>query len=376
MFCQKQPTKDTQLGTRGPMISKLGFGCLQLSLKPMPLEDKIQLILNAYKMGVTLFDTAAVYGKDRENEKTLGQALKKIDPKNVTIVTKCGISFQAEAGNYFPQSEEDIRNSVDESLKNLGVDSIDVLLLHRIKPGAKHDDYVEPIAVMKQLVLEGKVKHIGLSEATAEQIEHAVHIGPKEIGIDVVEIAYSLFTRRAERNGVKAMCEKYGIGILAYTSVIRGSIEPSLLDVLSREHVEASDAKSLKTIFFKHTGISPFEQTVGYFDDEYFKENLLCILDFLSIAKEYGIKPSTLALAWVIEQGIIPIPGTTNLKHLRDNVKAMSLDTKIANIISEDMFPVDRFRGIPNPSRLSQFCEVTLENYKRDTESHMSLKIT
>jgi len=169
----------------------------------------------------------------------------------------------------------------------------------------------------------------------------------------VVEIAYSLFTRRAESNGVKEICEKYGCGIIAYTSVVRGFIDSKIYDIFTLNEIHTKDVTVLKNKYFSSLNISPFEQSVGYYDEDLFRENLKVMWLFQKKAVEEAVKPATLALAWLCFSNIISIPGTTNQDYFSENIAAVSLAKNIS-LMKEltELFPAGCFNGDPNPKML------------------------
>ena len=337
-------------------LPAIGYGCLQLSYPDeVSNEDATRLIQQAYNQGVRVFDTAASYGRDRHNEKILGSALKELDIVNDEepfIITKCGLCF-GSCSLKFPQKPDEIYSSVTTSLEKLGLDTIDLLILHRIDNNASDLTYKKTIQAMKTLVLEKKVRFIGLSETSADRIREAHHTDPVNVPITAVESAYSIFTRRAEVNGVWDTCHELGIKLIAYTSVVRGAVDRRLQSLTSYDLNELSYEK-LKEKVFNLLNISKRDvcrSCVGFFDEQYIRNNIKQVLELQRLADELKITPSQLSLAWLQHRGVIAIPGTKNAAHLKENadVLQMQLPDEALNTLSE-RFPLGCFKGDPNPA--------------------------
>jgi len=350
--------------------SKIGYGCLHLSFAEHLNEDqKVDFMVEAYKQGVTLFDTAAAYGENRDNERYVGKFLERIGKENrhkVHILTKCGIDFSDMS---FPQSPDEIRSSLQESLSEscLNTDYVDILLLHRIDPNVAEEKFEAAIKALKSLVREGKVKHVGLSECTAAQIKIASEIDA-EIPIKYIEIAYSLFTQRAETNGVKDACEKLDVGIIAYTSANRGFTSNAILESFTLEEIDETSPEYLRSKTLKVLGIEDniFENTVGYYDLDKIKVNLRAMLEFQKIAKDLQCTPTQLSLAWIQHQGVVPIPATTNQDHLQENIDSSTIDLRPV-VLNKLEKIASLFKGNPNPSILD-----VLENKDLETGQPIS----
>lgn len=349
---------------------RMGFGCLQLSYAPISRPDKIRIIQKAYSGGATLFDTAAAYGHDRDNEKLLGEALKDIDRAGVTIVTKCGIDFSTMT---YALAPEQIRASVELSLKNLGASQLDLFYLHRLDPGASKEEFEQAVRTVKMLVKEGKVKQIGLSEPTADQIIEAHRLSPEDIPISSVESAYSIATRRAEQNGVLHTCRQLGIEFVAYTPVVRGLTDIRLQQI-SEDEIEASDPAVLRARVFAVLDIedevvrrSLGFYSVGFLDECNIKNNVRMILAFQKKAVSLNCSPTQLALAWLQHRGVTPIPATTNIVHLEENLGAQFLTLSEEALDEFDRaFPAGSFIGNPNPAVLDRFDNPALEQKRSD----------
>lgn len=347
---EKHELKSVSLGKGHLKVPIVGYGCLQLEYSGLIDESQVNFIVEAYKLGVRFFDTAAAYGQDRHNEIILGKALKVITElkgEAPVIATKCGIAF--DPTEPYISSEEEIRASVELSLKNLGVDCIDLLYLHRVDPKMTRANFEQVMSIFRALVAEGKIKHVGLSECSAERIRAANKI----VDITSVELAYSLFTRRAELNGVFETCQELGIGLVAYTSVVRGATNTAMQRITDEE-LDNSTSSDLQSLVFRLLGIQDeLTQSVGFFSEKHIRTNSQALIAFQKIAVVQGVSPSQLALAWLGHRGVVSIPGTTNLKHLAENVKAMELNisSEVLDKLTVEFYP-GRFQGNPNPSQL------------------------
>lgn len=267
-------------------------------------EASTKTLHRAVELGVTLFDTAEVYGP-YTNEILLGKALKSLRDQ-VTIATKFGFKIDptrkpAEMMVGTDGRPENARKVAEESLKRLGVDVIDLYYQHRVDPAVPIE---ETVGAMADLVKQGKVKAIGLSEASAETIERAHAVHP----IAAVQSEYSLWTRDPEENGVLETCKRLGIGFVPFSPLGRGALTGALKDVAS-------------------LAPNDFRRSLPRFQDENFQANLKLIELLEDMAKARGVSASQLALAWVLAQGdfIVPIPGTTKIANLEANVAAADI---------------------------------------------------
>ncbi|AQK80163.1 aldo/keto reductase AKR1 [Zea mays] len=290
-----------KLGSQGLEVSAQGLGCMGMSAfygPPKPEPDMIKLIHHAVAAGVTLLDTSDMYGP-HTNEILLGKALQGGVKEKVELATKFAVSF-ADGKREIRGDPAYVRAACEASLKRLGIDCIDLYYQHRI-------DKKVPIEVtigeLKKLVEEGKVKYIGLSEASASTIRRAHAVHP----ITAVQLEWSLWSRDAEEDIIPT-CRELGIGIVAYSPLGRGFFcsGAKLVDSLSEQD------------FRKHMPRLQPENIV---------KNAKIFEHVNAMAAKKGCTPSQLALAWVHHQGndVCPIPGTTKIENFNQNVGALSV---------------------------------------------------
>jgi len=273
--------------------------------------ESLRTLERALELGVTFLDTAEAYGPYK-NEELLGRFLKGRRQK-VELATKFGIVRDPKDATKvaFDGSPANVRRSIEGSLKRLGTDFVDLYYLHRVDPKTPIE---ETVGAMGQLVKEGKVRHLGLSEVSPETLRraHAVH------SIAALQSEYSLWTRDPE-DGVLAAARKLGIGFVAYSPLGRGFLTGQIKRF---EDLEPDD----------------YRRQSPRFQGENFEKNLQLVERVSRIAKSKGVTPSQLALAWVLAQGpdIVPIPGTKKRKYLEENVAA----DRVA-ITAEDLRALD-----------------------------------
>lgn len=297
--------KHRQLGTLD--VSALGLGCMGMSHAYGPSGDEtaaIDTLHRAVDLGITLFDTAEVYGPYR-NEILLGKALKPVRDK-VVIATKFGFRIDpakpsAEMITGTDSRPENVRAVAEASLKRLGIEVIDLYYQHRVDPAVPIE---ETVGAMAELVHAGKVKALGLSEAGSETIRRAHAVHP----IAAVQSEYSLWTRDVEENGVLETCRTLGIGFVPFSPLGRGVLTGALkkLDGLADDD---------------------FRRSLPRFAAENFDANLALVALLEEMAAEKGVAPAQLALAWVLAQGdfIVPIPGASKVPHLEQNAAAAEI---------------------------------------------------
>ncbi|XP_022745288.1 probable aldo-keto reductase 1 isoform X2 [Durio zibethinus] len=281
--CVQMPR--VKLGTQGLEVSKLGFGCMGLSgfyNDPVPDNVGISIIKHAFDKGITFFDTSDIYGP-QINEILVGKALKQLPREKVQLATKFGIvKVDAAAGFIINGTPEYVRASVEASLKRLDVEYIDLYYQHRIDTKTPIED---TMGELKKLVEEGKIKYIGLSEASPETIRRAHAVHP----ITAVQMEWSLWTRDIEEE-IVPLCRELGIGIVPYSPLGRGFFGGKAV-------VESVPANSFLTHHPRFQG-------------ENLDRNKNLYLQIEKLAQKHGCTTSQLALAWVLHQGddVAPIP--------------------------------------------------------------------
>lgn len=307
-----------KLGTNGPLVSALGLGCMGMSdfySTGYDEQEAIATLHRALELGVTLLDTADMYGP-HTNEQLIGKAIKgKRD--QVFLATKFGIVRDpADPTARGVSSKPDyIRRSVEGSLQRLGVETIDLYYQHRVDPKVPIEEVVGTLA---DLILEGKIRHIGLSEASVATLERAHQVHP----ITALQTEYSLWSRDAEQ-GQLAACQRLGIGFVAYSPLGRGFLTGAIQSI---EDLAADD----------------FRRDNPRFQGENFARNLELVTKVSELARQKGVTPSQLALAWVMAQGenIVPIPGTKRRRYLEENVAAAEITLSEQELAAiEAVFP-------------------------------------
>ncbi|MDU5485531.1 MAG: aldo/keto reductase [Serratia liquefaciens] len=313
-----------KLGPTGPLVSALGLGCMGMSDFYSTAHDEQEAIATlhrALELGVTLLDTADMYGP-HTNEQLIGKAIKG-KRQQVFLATKFGIVRDPAnpAARGVSSRPEYIRRSVEGSLKRLGVEVIDLYYQHRVDPEVPIE---EVVGTMADLISEGKIRYIGLSEASVATLERAHKVHP----ITALQTEYSLWTRDAEQ-GVFAVCERLGIGFVPYSPLGRGFLTGA---IQRPEDLDADD----------------FRRSNPRFQGENFARNLALVEKVTELAKQKGVAPSQLALAWVLAQGehIVPIPGTKRRRYLEENIAAAELTLSAAELAAiEAVFPLQAAAG-------------------------------
>ncbi|MFX1703208.1 aldo/keto reductase [Chitinophaga sp. CC14] len=303
-----------KLGKTGESISAIGLGCMGMSYAYGTAQDfneteSLATLELALELGINFWDTADMYGQGA-NEILLSKILATKRDK-VFLATKFGFRFKEDGTNYFDGSPEYMKQAVEASLKRLKVDVIDLYYTHRIDENIPVE---ETVGAMAQLVKEGKVRYLGLSEASVDSIKkaHAVH------PIAALQTEYSLFTRDVE-DGILAATRELGITLVAYSPLGRG---------LSTGAINSTGA--LKD--------GDFRKNLPRFQGENFEQNLQTVNALETFAKEKGITAAQLSLAWLLAQGedIVPIPGTKRRKYLQENAAAAEV-----NLSADDLVAID-----------------------------------
>ncbi|KAE9611982.1 hypothetical protein Lal_00048888 [Lupinus albus] len=313
-----------KLGSQGLEVSKLGFGCMGLSGSyndPVAEEDGISIIKYAFNNGITFFDTADIYGANA-NEVLVGKAFKQLPREKIQIATKFGIEKLDLSNNLIKVNgtPEYVRSCCEGSLKRLGIEYIDLYYQHRIDTTIPIE---ETVSELKKLVEEGKVRYIGLSEASADTIRRAHAVHP----ITAVQIEWSLWTRDIEEE-IIPLCRELGIGIVPYSPLGRGFFG-------GRGVVEKLSATS-------------FLSAHPRFQAENLEKNKNIYERIEILAKKHHYTPSQLALAWVLQQGndVVPIPGTTKIKNLDQNIASLSVNLAEKDLIEiAEAVPIDDVAG-------------------------------
>lgn len=308
--------KQRQLGKGGPKVSAMGLGCMGMSSFYGPTDEKsaIQVIERAYEEGITLFDTADMYGNGA-NEILLGKAVKNFRNK-IIVGTKCGIEWDGKELKVH-NSPEYIQRACDASLKRLGIDTIDVFYLHRFNPAVPLENSMQ---AMLDLISNGKIRYVGLSEVDGGTLEKAHRIlGDKLVAL---QSEYSILNHTAPEP-VIPICRKLKIAFVAHAPLGRGLLTGKFKDPRAFTESGAFDVRS----------ISP------QFQGDAFENNLHLVDGLETIAKKKRCTLAQLALSWLLALGedIIPIPGTKRLDYLIENLGALNV-----NLSKEDLSAIDQ----------------------------------
>ena len=291
-----------ELGRSGLNVSAIGLGCMGISFgyaDKLSKDDGVKLIRDAAERGVTFFDTAEVYGPF-ENEEVVGEALQPFRDQ-VVIATKFGFNFvdgkQEPGMNSRP---ERIREAVKGSLKRLRTDTIDLLYQHRVDPNVPIEDVA---GTVRDLIAEGKVKHFGRSEPGVQTLRRAHAVQP----VTAIQNEYSLWWRAVETNGILEACDELGIGFVPYSPLGKGFLTGAI-----KNELPAGD----------------FRASTPRFQPEAMEKNQAFVDLLKRVADEKKATPAQIALAWLLAQRpyIVPIPGTTKLHRLEENIGAAAVE--------------------------------------------------
>ncbi|KQX13543.1 aldo/keto reductase [Flavobacterium sp. Root420] len=305
--------KYRKLGTTGEELSALGLGCMGMSFAYGPTDDKESLatLEKALDMGINFWDTADMYGNGA-NEELISKVLVPNRDK-IFIATKFGFRFKdgiagpsSSSGTYFDGSPAWMKVAIEQSLRRLKIDTIDLYYAHRVDPNIPIE---ETVGAMADLVKEGKVRYLGLSEVSANSLRKAYAVHP----ISAVQSEYSLLTRDVE-NGILKTTRELGISLVPYSPLARGLVTNKLnVDTLA---------------------IDDFRRTLPRYQSENIDNNNKLIENFAAFAASKSCTPAQLALAWVLAQGedIIPIPGTKKRNYLQENIGAIEVKLTSADL--------------------------------------------
>jgi aryl-alcohol dehydrogenase-like predicted oxidoreductase len=303
--------KQRTLGSSGLTVSAMGFGCMGIDFgysHKLSKDDGIALIRQAADRGVTFFDTAEIYGA-YTNEIMVGEALAPYGDA-VVIATKFGFNISPDTGMMagLNSRPDNIRAVCEASMKRLGVKVIDLFYQHRVDPEVPIEDVA---GALKDLIAAGKVKHFGMSEPGAQTLRRAHAVQP----VTAVQNEYSLWTRGPETNGIMQACEELGIGLVPYSPLGKG--------FLTGAFTKADDL-----------GANDFRTTLPRFTDDAMAKNYALVEVLKAIANRKGATAAQIALAWNLAQKpwIVPIPGTTKLHRLEENLAAVDFELSAADL--------------------------------------------
>jgi aryl-alcohol dehydrogenase-like predicted oxidoreductase len=291
-----------KIGNQGLTVSEIGLGCMGMSefYGRADEQESIATLHRAVELGITMLDTADIYGFG-ENERLVGRAIRGLRNR-IAVATKFGILRKREDPKYrgFCGHPSYVRQSCEQSLQRLGIDVVDLYYIHRVDAAVPIEDTV---GAMADLVTEGKVRYLGISEAGPETIRRAHAVHP----ITAVQTEYSLWCRDPE-DRLLPLLRELGIGFVAYSPIGRGFLSGA---IKSPEHFASDD----------------FRRNQPRMQGENFKKNSVLVEKLTAIAAARGCTPTQLSLAWVLAQraDLVPIPGTTRRRHLEENAAATRL---------------------------------------------------
>lgn len=321
--------KKIALGNQGLEVAQMGLGCMGMTgfeeanmYGPADEQEAIATIHRSLELGGNFLDTADLYGP-LKNEQLIAKAIAG-KRNQYTIATKFGweINDQNKVTWAINGRKEYVKIAVERSLKNLNTDYIDLYYLHRLD---KNTPIEETVGAMAELVKEGKIGYIGLSEVSSETVRKAHAVYP----ITAVQSEYSLFERTVEERGVLQTLETLGIGFVAYSPLGRGFLSGQIRSI---EDLPEND----------------FRRAIPRFQEAHFHKNIELVEAIEGLAKEKSITPAQLALAWIMSKGILPIPGTKRRKYLEQNLEATAIKLSEADLTRlESIIPMGTDTGKP-----------------------------
>ncbi|WP_294296367.1 aldo/keto reductase [uncultured Chryseobacterium sp.] len=318
-----------ELGNQGLEVSVIGLGCMGMTgfeeadtYGKSDEKEAIATIHRSFELGGNFLDTADLYGP-LKNEQLIAKAVGNQRDRYI-IATKFGweIDDQNKITWAINGTKEYVKKAVERSLKNLKTDYIDLYYMHRLD---KNTPVEETVGAMSELVQEGKVKFIGLSEVSSETVKKAHQIHP----ITAIQSEFSLFERTVEEKGVLKTLHELGIGFVAYSPLGRGFLSGQIRTV---EDLPEND----------------FRRGIPRFQGEYFIKNIELVEAIEKMAQEKSITASQLALAWIMSKGIVPIPGTKRRKYLEENIASAAVELSENDILKlESIVPLGTDTGAP-----------------------------
>lgn len=321
--------EQVQLGSQGLIIPNIGLGCMGMTgfedanmYGEADENEAIATIHRSLELGGNFLDTADLYGPFK-NEQLIAKAIGKNRDQYI-IATKFGweIDDSNKVTWAINGTKDYVKKSVERSLKNLNTDYIDLYYMHRLD---KNTPIEETVGAMGDLVKEGKIGYIGLSEVSSETIKRAHAVHP----VTAVQSEFSLFERSAEERGILKTLQDLGIGFIAYSPLGRGFLSGQ---VRSIDDLPEND----------------FRRAIPRFQEKYFHKNIELVKAIENLAKKKSATPSQLALAWIISKGIIPIPGTKRRIYLEQNIESAKIQLSESDLLKlESIVPLGTDTGAP-----------------------------